>query len=345
MSERPSPIAAALDALPAGTRVPAETDLHERTLIAWPTESRRAQLWGDQLDAAREVHALLAHVIARFERVLLVADPTDLDDAARQVVDDRIDVIGAEIDDSWLRDSGPVIGRAPDGTRHALCFRFTGWGGSFVPFDRDATIAPRLAAHLGLPAYDLGIAGEGGALVVDGAGTVVTTERCLLNPNRNPDLDRSDIDTVIQRAVGDGPVVWLADGIAEDEGTDGHVDNVVAFHAPGHCLLQGCDDPANPNHDIARANRERLERAGIQITEVPVLPYAEIDGQRVAVPYVNLYPVNGAVLVPVAGDPADAEMLELIGRAFPERDIIGVPGTVLAFGGGGVHCVTQPVPQ
>lgn len=345
MSERPSPRTAALDTVPAGSRVPAETDPHERTLIAWPTESRREQLWGDQLNAARQLHALLAHVIARFEPVLLVADPADFDDAARHVVDDRIDVIGAEIDDSWLRDSGPVIAVAPDGTRHALCFRFTGWGGSFVPFDRDATIAPRLAAQLGLQAYELGIAGEGGALVLDGTGTVVTTERCLLNPNRNPDLKRVDIDAVVHRAVGAGPVVWLADGIAEDEGTDGHVDNVVAFHAPGRCLLQGCDDPANPNHDIARANRERLVRAGIHVTEVPVLPYAEVGGQRVPVPYVNLYPVNGAVLVPVAGDPADAAMLEVIGRCFPDREVIGIPGAVLAYGGGGVHCVTQPMPQ
>jgi agmatine deiminase len=336
--------AAAPESLPSGARVPAETDPHERTLIAWPTAERREDLWGNQLVAARKLHALVAHAIARFEPVLLVADPTEADDAASHIDSDNIDVLAQPIDDSWLRDSGPVFARAVDGSRHALCFRFTGWGGSFTPFDRDATIAARLAEYLEVPAYELGIAGEGGAVVVDGAGTVVTTERCLLNPNRNPDRTRADIDRVLRRAYGADRVVWLADGIAEDEGTDGHVDNVVAFFAPDRCLLQGCDDPVNPNHAIARANRATLERAGIQVTEVPVLPYATVAGTRVPVPYVNLYPVNGALIVPVAEDPADAAVLELIRRCYPDRDVIGVPGAVLAYGGGGVHCITQPVP-
>ena len=256
MPDRPSDAAESLGSLPPGTRVPAETDPHERTLIAWPTEERRDQLWGDQLDAAREVHALLAHAIARFEPVLLVADPSEAEAAAAHIDSDRIEVLAAPIDDSWLRDSGPVIAVAPDGTRRALCFEFTGWGGSFEPFDRDATIAARLAAHLGLRAYDIGIAGEGGAIALDGNGLVVTTERCLLNPNRNPGRSRAEIDAALRRATGADTVLWLADGIAEDEGTDGHVDNVVAFFAPGRCLLQGCADPANPNHDIApRAGR------------------------------------------------------------------------------------------
>ena len=273
-----------------------------------------------------------------------MADPSEADDAARDVDSDRVEVIAARIDDSWLRDSGPVIATAPDGSRRALCFEFTGWGGSFTPFDRDATIAARLAAHLGFASYDVGIAGEGGALALDGNGLVVTTERCLLNPNRNPDRTRAEIDAVLLHATGADTVVWLLDGIAEDEGTDGHVDNVVAFFAPGRCLLQGCADAANPNHEIARTSRAALEQAGIAVTEVPVLPYTTIAGTRVPVPYVNLYPVNGAVLVPVAGDSADAAMLELIGKCYRGRDVIGVPGSVLAYGGGGVHCITQPVP-
>jgi agmatine deiminase len=333
----------ALDALPAGVRVPAETDHHERTLIAWPTETRRQALWGDHLAAARDVHTQVARAIADFEPVLLVADPAEAGDAARQV-GGAIEVLAAPIDDSWIRDSGPVIGTAPDGSRHALCFRFTGWGGSFTPFDRDATIASRVAAHLGIPAYEVPLAAEGGALALDGAGTVVTTERCLLNPNRNPDLAREDVDARLRRGLGVKDVVWLADGIAEDEGTDGHVDNVVAFVAPKRCVLQGCDEPGNPNHAIARANRTDLERAGITVTEVPVLPYAEVGGARLPVPYVNLYAVNGAVIVPTTGHPADASVLELVGQSYPGREIVAVPGAVLAYGGGGPHCITQQVP-
>jgi agmatine deiminase len=335
---------APLESLPTGARVPAETHEHERTLIAWPTAERRDTLWGDQLDAAREVHALVAYAIARFEPVFLVADPSEAADAADRIDSDRIEVLAEPIDDSWLRDSGPVFSTEPDGSRVALCFQFTGWGGSFTPIDHDMTIAARIAAHLGIASYEVGIAGEGGALALDGNGIVVTTERCLLNPNRNPGRTRAEIDAVLERAVGADRVVWLVDGIAEDEGTDGHVDNVVAFFAPGRCLLQGCDDGANPNRAIARANRETLERAGIDVTEVPVLPYATVDGSRVPVPYVNLYPVNGAVLVPVVGHPADASVLELIGSCYPGRDVVGVPGAVLAYGGGGVHCITQPLP-
>jgi agmatine deiminase len=329
--------------LPDGVRVPAETDVHERTLIAWPTAYRRAALWHDQLDAARDVHARVAREIARFEPVVLVADPIDAEDAARRV-GNEVDVLAAPIDDSWIRDSGPVVAKAPDGTRHALCFRFTGWGGSFTPFDRDATLARRIAAHLGIPAHDVDLAAEGGAFALDGLGTVVTTERCLLNPNRNPGRSASEIDLVLDRVLGADEVIWLADAIAEDEGTDGHVDNVVAFTAPRRCLLQGCDDPGNPNHAIARANGETLERAGIAVTEVPVLPYADVAGKEVPVPFVNLYPVNGGVIVPTTGQAADAATLELIGAHYPGREVVPVPGAVLAYGGGGVHCITQPVP-
>jgi agmatine deiminase len=340
----PSPDTHPLDTLPAAARVPAETEPHERTLIGWPTEARRDQLWHDQLDAARDVHALVAHAIARFEPVTLVVDPSEAEDAMGQVGHRAIDVVAEPIDDSWLRDSGPVVAVDGAGGRDALCFRFTGWGGTFTPFDRDATIAPRLAARLGLPAYEVGIAGEGGAVVVDGEGVVVTTERCLLNPNRNPVLARGEIDAALRRALGSDVVIWLPDGIAEDAGTDGHVDNVVSFFAPRRCLLQGCDDPSNPNHEIAATNRKLLERAGVEVTEVPVLPYAEVGGQRMPVPYVNLYPVNGAVVVPVTGHAADADVLDLVSACFEDREVLGVPGGVLAFGGGGVHCITQPVP-
>jgi agmatine deiminase len=329
--------------LPVGVRVPAETERHACTLVAWPTETRRDALWHDQLEAARDVHALVATAVARYEPVLVIADPSDAADAAARL-GPGVELLAEPIDDSWIRDSGPVIARAPDGSRHALCFRFTGWGGSFTPFDRDATIARRISAYLGIPAYDVDLAAEGGALALDGVHTVVTTERCLLNPNRNPGRTASGIGQVLDRVLGTDEVIWLADAIVEDEGTDGHVDNVVAFTGPRRCLLQGCDDSANPNHTIAAANFAALDAAGIAVTEVPVLPYAEVAGTRVPVPYANLYPVHGGVLVPTTGHDADRDVLALIGEHYPGREVIGVPGEVLAYGGGGVHCITQPVP-
>ncbi len=186
---------------------------------------------------------------------------------------------------------------------------------------------------------------EGGSIAVDGAGTLVTTERCLLNPNRNPNLTREQIELTLRAVLGVEQVVWLADAIAEDDGTDGHVDNVVAFSAPRRALLQGCADRDNPNHAIAADNRKRLEAAGIDVVEVPDLPYARVGASRLLpVPYVNLYALNGAVLVPTTGAPTDADALAIIAEEYPGREVVAVPGAVLAHGGGGVHCITMQVP-
>jgi agmatine deiminase len=248
------------------------------------------------------------------------------------------------IDDSWLRDSGPIVVCAPDGARHAVHFRFNAWGEKYTPYTDDAAVGARLAEHLGLPVHEAPFVLEGGSIAVDGAGTIVTTERCLLNSNREVGRTRGAVETVLGEWLGAVEVVWLADGIAEDDETDGHVDNVVAFVAPGRVLLQGDADPHGANHANAADNRNRLRAAGLEVVDVPVLPYAEVARRRFPVPYVNFYVANGVVLVPVTGAPSDAAALELIGTQYPGREIVGVPGAVLAYGGGGVHCITQPVP-
>jgi agmatine deiminase len=208
----------------------------------------------------------------------------------------------------------------------------------------DATIGARIAEHVGLAVDEAPIVLEGGSIAVDGAGLLVTTEQCLLNKNRNPTWAREEIEAELRVRLGAQRVVWLAEGIAEDWGTDGHVDNVVAFFAPGRALLQGCDDPRNRNAEIAAANRTVLEQAGIDVVEVPYLPYTTEGEPLNPVPYVNLYACNGAVIVPVTGDARDDEMLALIGTCYPGRDVVPVPGTTLSYGGGGVHCITQQVP-
>jgi agmatine deiminase len=185
---------------------------------------------------------------------------------------------------------------------------------------------------------------EGGSIAVDGRGALVTTERCLLNPNRNPGHSRAEIEDALRTWLGVERVVWLADAIAEDDGTDGHVDNVVAFTPAGGVLVQGCDDDANPNAKIAADNVARLGAAGFAVTEIPVLPYAEYAGLRLPVPYVNVYAGNGFVAVPVSGHPFDDEACARIGAEYPGRTVLPVPGVVLAYGGGGVHCITQQVP-
>jgi agmatine deiminase len=332
-----------VDAPPSGAHLPAETAVHARTLIAWPTETRRRDLWGDATDAARCDYARIARTIARFEPLTMVADPRDAS-SARAALGEEAEVLELAIDDSWLRDSGPIVVVADDGERHAITFAFNAWGAKHVSWEHDATIARRLAEHFDLPVHRAPIVLEGGAIATDGTGLFVTTERCLLNPNRNPGLARADVEGLLAEFLGATQVIWLVDAIAEDDGTDGHVDNVVAFFAPRGALLQGCDDERNPNAAIAADNRERLTAAGIDVVEVPVLPYAAPLGERVPVPYVNLYPVNGAVLVPTCGHPSDGGVLSLIGRCYPDREVVAVPGALLAHGGGGVHCITQQLP-
>jgi agmatine deiminase len=327
--------------------MPAESAPHERTLMAWPTVGLAAiGLWGDAgLAGARAVYSEIARTIARFEPVTMIAAP---DDAAGAAADlgPAVDVVALPIDDSWMRDSGPIIVFGADGTRQALHFRFNAWGEKWSPWDADAAVGALIAERLRLPVHEIPMVFEGGSIAIDGAGTLVTTERCLLNPNRNPDMSRADIEVVLRESFGVEDIIWLADAIAEDDGTDGHVDNVVAFCAPGHALLQSCADADNPNRGIAIDNRRHLEAAGITVTEVPVLPYAWFAGSNrwIPVPYVNLYVVNGAVIVPTVGDPADADALAIIGDRFPGREVVAVPGAVLAHGGGGVHCITQQVP-
>jgi agmatine deiminase len=322
--------------------LPAETDPHERTLMAWPTEIRRDALWHDELERARDVHATVAFTVAQYEPVRLVARPEDFD-AVTARVGERIEVVWYPIDDSWLRDTGPIIVRDERGERRAMHFGFNAWGKKFE-YDRDAEVGGWLAKRLELPVERPPMVLEGGSIATDGTGLFVTTERCLLNPNRNPRLSREEIEEMLGRYLGATRIVWLADAIAEDDGTDGHVDNVVAFFAPGRALLQRCADPANPNHAIARDNAARLRAAGVDLVEIPDLPYADVSGAVVPVPYVNLYPVNGAVLVPTAGATSDEEALRIIGECYPGRDVRAVPGAVLAYGGGGVHCITQQVP-
>jgi agmatine deiminase len=323
--------------------MPAETDAHRGTLMAWPPDVPQCIFTPDQLEAARVVYAEIARAIAAYEPVTLVVRPDDVESAHRHV-GDAAEIVALEIDDAWMRDDGPIGVRASDGAVHAVHFRFNAWGEKQQPFTADAVVGALVGRHLGLPVHEAPIVLEGGSIAVDGRGTLVTTERCLLNPNRNPERNRAEIEGVLRSFLGVDRIVWLADAIAEDAGTDGHVDNVVAFTSSGAALVQGCDDASNPNAAIAADNADRLHSAGIEVVEVPVLPYAEYAGQLLPVPYVNVYAGNGFVAVPVSGHPFDDEACALIGRSYPGRTVVRVPGVVLAYGGGGVHCITQQVP-
>jgi agmatine deiminase len=322
--------------------MPAETDPHRRTLMAWPPDVPQCIFTPEQLEPARRAYADVARAIAAYEPVTLVVHPDDLT-SATGLVGDVVEIVALPIDDAWMRDDGPIVVRAADGSLRAVHFRFNAWGDK-QEHAADAAVGGAVARHLGLPVHDAPMVLEGGSIAIDGRGALVTTERCLLNPNRNPGYSRADIEAALGAWLGVDRVVWLANAIAEDDFTDGHVDNVVAFTSAGTVLVQGCDDPSNPNATIAADNLVDLRAAGFDVVEVPVLPYADYAGQHLAVPYVNVYAGNGFVAVPVSGHPFDDEACRIIGAQYPGRVVVPVPGIVLAYGGGGVHCITQQVP-
>ncbi|MEZ5383577.1 MAG: agmatine deiminase family protein [Microthrixaceae bacterium] len=333
--------------------MPAETDPHERTVMAWPTEVRR-EFFGGHLGGARQAWADVAQAIANFEPVSMVVNPGErpsaegLLGAGLQAAGAGVELVELPIDDAWMRDSGPIVLR--DGvTRRAVQFGFNAWGELVQPFHHDAVVATVVAGHLGLPVVRAPFVLEGGALAVDGAGTVVTTERCLLNPNRGPlpggsPRTKPGLEALLGEWLGVERVVWLTDGLADDLDTDGHVDNVVAIPRPGLALLQGCEDPADPDHATAADSRARLAAAGFEVVELPVLPRTRCHGREVEVPYLNLYAGNGFVLVPVTGHEADGDALDTIGDLYPGREVVPVDGAMIAYGGGGPHCITQQVP-
>ena len=315
------------------SRMPAEWDHHERTIMGWPC---RAELWEDRLEEAFVEYAAVANAIAAFEPVLMICRPGDAA-AARPVLSAAIELWEAPIDDSWLRDSGPIF--REDGS--AACFAFNAWGEKFTPFDTDATIAPRLCERLGREFVQSPMILEGGSIAVDGLGTLITTEQCLLHPSRNPGMSREEIEAELREHLGADRVVWLQMGLVEDRDTDGHVDLVCVPHPSGGALLQTVAED-NPNFENMVENARRLDEAGIEVMPFDVLAYDD----DVAMSYLNAYLCNGGVVVPQSGQFAlDERALELYALAFPEREVVGVPGLTLAFGGGGPHCITQQVPS
>jgi agmatine deiminase len=248
------------------------------------------------------------------------------------------------LDDSWLRDCGPIYVRADDGRRRAVHFGFNAWGERFPPWERDAAVGALIAERLGDQVVSAPMVLEGGSIAGDGAGTLLSTEQCLLNPNRNPELTGAAIEALLHRYLGVERVIWLGQGLVEDRDTDGHVDLIAAFVGPQRVLLQTVA-PENPNFASCEDNRARLAEAGIEVMEVPFLPYAEVQGETVAASYLNFYLCNGGAIVPVTGADSDEAALGIIGAAYPDREVVAVPGAVIAFGGGGPHCITQQVPS
>ena len=329
------------------SRWPAEWEPHESTVMCWPA---RQEMWGDLMADAEVAHAEVANAIAVFEPVTMLVAPRSIERAAARC-GPGVEMVELRIDDSWFRDSGPIYVVDDDGRRLATDWLFNSWGEKFLPYEADAAAAARFAELRGHPVRSIDMVFEGGSITGDGEGTVVTTTQCLMHPNRNPTMTQVEIESILLDELGAARVVWLPYGLALDDDTDGHVDNIAAFAAPGRLVLQGCDDPHEA--DWLRLGVDRRVAAGaldargraLDVVEVPVLPFAEIAGARVVVPYLNYYVGNGFVIVPTCGHEADVDMVAVIAEQYPGRETITLDvGAILAAGGGGIHCITQQVP-
>lgn len=329
--------------------MPAEWDPHEACLMAWPTLARKHE-WEELFEEAKKEYAGVANAVGEFEPVLMLVNPEQTDEV-RSMCSSRVTPLEIPIDDSWTRDSGPIIVKDEAGHRRGVDFVFNSWGERHTPYDREAAMAGNVLAHLGIEREPSSMVLEGGSITVDGEGTLITTEQCLLNPNRNPQMNREQIEAELKSKLGVRKIIWLPWGHAEDLETDGHVDGVCTYVKPGKVIAQTSENPDSPNYELMAANIEALKAAtdaegrSIEIIELPQLPFTDFHGHEVHISYANFYVANGGIVVPVIGDhPDDAEAIALLEAAFPDREVVGVPGCTISFGGGGPHCITQQIP-
>jgi len=328
--------------------IPAEWSPHRAMWVGWPSH---AELWDDNLEPAQaEVEALVRALAGPGrERVkLLVGHPDALADArARFDGTAEVEVTDGRFGDIWLRDTGPIFGV---GSARAAAFRFNGWGGKYE-LEHDDTVATQIGAASNTPLDRHDLVLEGGALDHDGAGTILTTRQCLLNPNRNPDGTEAKAEAALAAALGARKLLWLGDGLLNDH-TDGHVDNLARFVAPGVVACPVAWGPNDPNADVYDAVARDLsamtdaEGRPIQVLRLPSPGFVGDEDERpVPASHMNFLIANGAVIVPTYGDEAAARLAcEGLATVFPDREIIPLPSIAILSGGGSFHCISQQEP-
>jgi len=328
-----------------GFRMPAEWTPHAACYISWPC---KPETWLGYESEVKKAYVEVARAIARFEPVVVLCTPRLIAEARAQL-GPGILVEEMELDDAWIRDNGPTFVRSDQSELAVVQFGFNSWGGKFPPFDKDAKVPEEIARRLSLRNYRAPIIAEGGAITVDGQGTVITTESCLLNPNRNPGRSKEDVENALKAYLGITKVVWLRRGMQSSQ-VDGHIDGIASFVRPGTVLAAVVNDPADPNFDIFRENREKLASEtdargrSIELLDLPYPTRRHLHDRRIAASFMNFYLANGGVVAPTFGDPADDLALDMLRSAFPDREVVGVRGEYIGLGGGIIHCITQQLP-
>jgi agmatine deiminase len=334
-------------------RMPAEWEPHAATWVAWP---HKRESWPGKFEPIPAVWAQMVKALAPGEEVRILVNDEAMERAARaelkRAAADAPSVLFHRIptDDAWIRDHGPIFVKTPEGRMVALDWLFTSWGGKYPPFDLDDATPQHVARALGVPCTRVDTVLEGGSIDVNGAGLLLTTEQCLLNPNRNPHLSRGEIERQLCRWLGARRVLWLGEGIEGDD-TDGHVDDLARFVAPDTVVTIVERDETDFNHRPLRENRERLdsftdlEGRRLRVIELPTPRPVFHAETRLPASYANFYIGNAAILVPTYDSPReDAEAIEILRSCFPGREVVGLRAVDMVWGLGAFHCATQQQP-
>lgn len=345
-----------------GFRMPGEFEEHERTWMLWPQDT---DAWRMGAVPAQEAYTEVANAIARFEPVTVGAT-ADQYQYAREHLSPEIRVVEISYNSAWVRDNGPTFLTNDRGEIRGIDWTFNAWGGLegglTFPWDKDDQIAQKVLEMESTARYDSELVLEGGGIHVDGEGTVITTESCLLNSNRNPDWSKARVEEELREYLNVEKVVWLPQGM-HDSATNGHIDGVLNYVSPGEVVISWTDDPDDPHYEIVRATEARLneetDAAGrefeIHRLHMPgemQVTAEETRGGRHDAPgetfygtYTNYYICNGGVVVPTYDDPQDERAIETLSEIYSDRDIVGVNGREMTLNGGMVHCITQQQPK
>lgn len=333
--------------------MPAEWTRHERTFISWPIQS--SMVYPEQYADVCAAYAEIIIAIAEFEPVTVIVNAAD-EQAVKQHIDGThpfaIDCLIVEHNDAWLRDNGPTFVKHADGKLAGVNWGFNAWGGKYSPWDLDDAVASQIIKHVDAVQFNAPLVMEGGSIHVDGEGTLITTEECLLNENRNPELSREQIADYLKQYVNIDEIIWLKSGLSGDE-TDGHVDNIACFAAPGKVIMQVCYDESDDNYAITQENlailRNAVDAKGrkLEIIEMEQPPAVYYEDSRLTLSYLNFYFVNDGIILPIFGGTAeqtDAKAIEILTNLYPDRRIRTVNGMGVIREGGNVHCTTQQMP-
>jgi agmatine deiminase len=351
-----------------GYRMPGEFEPHSKTWMLWPD---RPDNWREDAIPAQKAFVDVAKAISQFEPVVMGVNQSQFENA-RKMLPSPIQVVKIPNNDAWMRDCGPTFVINNAGSVRGIDWIFNAWGGLesglYFPWDLDEAVPKQVLELEGLDGYKAPIILEGGSIHVDGEGTVITTEECLLNPNRNPTLTKIEIEEALWKYLNVTKIIWLGKGVYNDE-TSGHVDNLCCFVEPGVLALTWTEDQYDPQYQISMDALHRLEDttdargrklfihkihqpAPVFITEkeaegVVIIPGTKprMPGDRMAASYVNFYLCNGGAVVPTFDDPHDQIALDKLQRVMPERKVVGVPAREILLGGGNIHCITQQQPN